>query len=513
MILIFGVLSNSCTKNFEEINTDPTAASAEQFDPNFLLTTSQLRYTGSADFSYETWRAQLIYFSTMTQHFSAVLGYWAGDKYTWNRGYASSYFERAYDEQVKQVVDALELTRNKPQYANLHQIARIMKVLIFHRLTDIYGDIPYFEAGMGFYKRIFKPKYDTQQEIYPDMLKELEEATAQLDPSGDKPKGDMLYGGDAAKWKRFGYSLMLRLGMRLTKIDANAAKTWVEKAAAGGVFASIDDNARIKHDVALGRPTVNRISQVLNLPDEMRGVRWSKTFVDFLKNANDPRLDVLTEIPPPGKETDPAAAGDRNPAVQIGMPNGYDLLGGATDIKNAPGYPGTHFKYSRPTRFFTKMDGITMLITYAETELLLAEAKQRGWNVPGTADGHYNAGVKAAMQSLAQWDAGAAITDAQVNTYLTANPYVAGNGMQMIGTQYWAATIFNDYETFTNWRRTGFPVLTQVNYPGNATQGQIPRRLTYPQGEAGVNGDNYNSAIGRLQGGDVLTARVWWDKQ
>jgi hypothetical protein len=166
----------------------------------------------------------------------------------------AAYFERAYDEQVKHVVDLVQLTGDKAEFANLHQIGRIMKVLIFHRITDIYGDVPYSEAGLGYYERIFTPKYDKQQDIYMNMLSELDDACTKLDASKDKPIGDMIYNGDITKWKRFGYSLMMRLGMRLTKIDAANAKTWVEKAAAGGPMTSIDDNAKIKHDESGGRP-------------------------------------------------------------------------------------------------------------------------------------------------------------------------------------------------------------------------------------------------------------------
>jgi hypothetical protein len=503
-----------CTKNFEDLNTDPTKAGPEAFNPNFLLTTTQIRYTGSADFSYETWRAQLIYFSTMMQHFSHLAGYWAGDKYLMNADYNAAYFQRAYDEQVKHVVDLVELTRDKAEFSNLHQIGRIMRALIFHRITDIYGDVPYSEAGMGYYKRIFKPKYDLQQDIYADMLKELEAAAAALDPAKDKPTGDLFYSGDIAKWKKFAYSLMMRLGMRLTKVDANTAKTWVEKAATGGPLASNLDNAMVKHDASGGRPTVNRISQVLNLSYEIPVIRWSRTFIDFLKNNNDPRLGVLAEIPPPAPNQDALKfPGDQTPANQLGMPNGYDLLGAATDIKTAPGYPGSYYKYSRPiNRFYAKDDGITMILSYAEVELMLAEAKQRGWNVPGTAAGHYENGVKAAMLMLVQWDAGAAISDAQATAYLTAHPYVAANGLEMINTQYWVATAFNDYETFANWRRSGYPVLTPVNYPGNVTGGTIPRRLIYPQGEASTNAENYKAAVDRLGGTDKMTLRVWWDK-
>ena len=138
VIVVISMLNNGCTKKFENLNTDPTAAGPDQFNPNFLLTTSELDYTGSQDFSYETWRAQLIHFSTMIQHFSHVAGYWVGDKYTLNVDYCAAYFERAYAEQVKFVVDLVQLTKGKPQYSNLYQIARILKVLIFHRITEYW---------------------------------------------------------------------------------------------------------------------------------------------------------------------------------------------------------------------------------------------------------------------------------------------------------------------------------------------------------------------------------------
>jgi hypothetical protein len=497
-----------CTDHFDALNTDPTAAGPEQFNPNFLLTTAQLRYTGSADFSYETWRAQLIHFSTMMQHFSHVATYWVGDKYLQNYDYNAAYFERAYDEQVKHIVDLIELTKDDPEQANLYQIARIWKAVIFHRLTDIYGDVPYFEAGQGYYQRIFDPVYDTQEAIYTDMLKELDEAGAALDPSKDIPTGDMIYQGDIAKWKKFANAMMLRLAMRLTDADAGKSKLYAEKASAN-LFTGIEDNAFVVHDASKGRPTVNRISQILNLPYELPYIRWSKTFIDFLQTNNDPRLPVLAELP-----DGTTAAGS-----QQGMPNGYDLLSGATNIVNEPDYPGPAGddalgNYSRPINsIYAKMDGPTFIITYAETELLLAEAKFRSYSVPGTAAEHYNNGVTAAMKQLSQFDAAATVSDANIAAYLAAHPYVDADGMEMIHTQYWAATIFNDYETFANWRRTGIPDLVPVNYPGNVTGGTIPRRLVYPAGEQSRNGVNYEEAVARIPGGvDNMTSRVWWDQ-
>src|SRR4051812_26432710 len=189
-----------CTKNFDEINTNPASYSQANFDPNYLLTSAQLTYTGSTDFSYETWRGNLIYSSTMMQGLSTVVSYWAGDKYLLNEGYTAAYWGNsgvgAYIEQVRPIVDVVEFTRSNPKYKNLYQVGRIWKALIFERITDLYGDVPYSEAGQGFYTGILNPKYDKQQAIYSDLLKEVDEATAALDPAGDKVTGDVIYSGN-----------------------------------------------------------------------------------------------------------------------------------------------------------------------------------------------------------------------------------------------------------------------------------------------------------------------------
>jgi hypothetical protein len=123
----------------------------------------------------------------------------------------------------------------------------------------------------------------------------------------------------------------------------------------------------------------------------------------------------------------------------------------------------------------------------------------------------YNNGVKAAITQYGLFDAAAAVGDAAANDYLTAHPYDAAKGLEMINTQYWAATLFDGYEAWCNWRRTGYPVLTPVVYPGNNTGGTIPRRFPYPLSEAASNPVNYKAAKDGVPGGDVLTSRVWWD--
>lgn len=501
LLVGFVLMAQGCTKDFTEINTDPTSAGADSFNPNSLLTSAQLRYTGSTDFAYETWRTNLIYFSVMMQHLSNVNGYWVGDKSRNNPSYEASYFERAYDEQVKYVVDLIRFTEDKPEYKNLHSVGHIMKSLIFHRITDIYGDVPYSEAGLGFYEQIFTPKYDSQESIYDGMLADLESGINGLDPNADALTGDLIYAGDLARWKKFGNSLMLRLAMRLSKVNASKAQQWAEKAAAGGLMTSNDDNALIRHDASTDRLTPCRVSIVLNLPYESPNMRLSSTFVDWMKSKGDPRLFVY------GKNPD----GTTDPATTFGMPNGYDLA--SKPVSGAPGYPVNGLDgYIAPNlAVIGKMNGPTFLQTYAEVELLLAEARQRGWNVGGTAAGHYEAGVRAALTYLSQYDAAGEIPSAAVDAYVQANPFDANNAIQQIAEQYWAATFLNEYESFANWRRTGYPNLTPTSFPTDITGGNIPRRLRYPTHEYSNNEANITAAVAR-QGADDLTTRVWWDK-
>ncbi|RYZ92548.1 MAG: SusD/RagB family nutrient-binding outer membrane lipoprotein, partial [Sphingobacteriaceae bacterium] len=122
-----------------------------------------------------------------------------------------------------------------------------------------------------------------------------------------------------------------------------------------------------------------------------------------------------------------------------------------------------------------KLNSPTFILTYAESELLLADAAQR-LGVGGSAADHFKNGVIAAITFMTPYDPLAAISDAAANTYYNANAYNAANGLQQINTQYWihTATMLDFYEEWSNWRRTGLPALTPVNYQGNATGGIIP---------------------------------------
>lgn len=496
----------SCDKGFEEMNVDPNTATAKQITAKSKFTSLLLQISGSR---YENWRANLIYQSTMVQHLSAVAGYWSGDKYFLRFDYAASLFDRYYPTAVKNVQDIIEQLE-KEKKPEMLAIAKIMRVVIFQRLTDLYGDIPYSEAGKGVVNgaiSILKPKYDKQEDIYPAMLKDLEDAGAVLATTSGKSgygNADIMFKGDIGKWKRYAYSMMLRLALRISNKDRTIAGTWAQKAITGGVMTSNADIAYIQH--TNGPEGINKNGNGETFSADANP-RMSKTFIDALQG--DPRLTILASLPKKdkaGKDGKDRTNAERlDPTKQKGLPNGID------NKKLKADFGDDLMQFSEPNRLLiTGEDAPMFFQTYAEVCFMLAELKQVTGDAAG-AKAEYDKGVTAAMKQLAMYGNDGQIKDSDITAYLAAKPYNASKGLEMIGTQYWIVTFLNEYETFANWRRTGYPVLTPVNYPGNVTGGAIPRRLVYPQSELTENTANYKAAIS-TQGEDKLTTRVWWDK-
>ncbi|QKG57758.1 SusD/RagB family nutrient-binding outer membrane lipoprotein [Hymenobacter sp. BRD128] len=514
---------SSCSEKYlDQINTNPNAASANNLDPNYLLTDGELTFAN-------TGYGQLLYEAPAIQGLASTFNYYGnGDKYVnagGFTGYQALIFSQGYTalsrlQQAISVANAQSATR----YANVIAISNIMKVMIFQRITDTYGDVPYSQAVQAA-SGIVTPQYDKQQDIYPALLTQLDAAITSLNSTGAKATGDLLYGGDVTQWKKLGYSLMVRVAMRMTKVNPALAKTYTEKAAAAGTMTGTSDNAIVKTDISYG-DTQNATTNALLTTDDFREVKWSKTIIDYLRNTSDPRLGAIAEIPQPGagNNANQALPGDNTPSLQRGLPNGYDLTGGANDIRKRADYPGPTGSgsdqaplgnYSRPRlQVYIQRNAPIYLLTYAETELLLAEAASRGWSVGADAATHYANGLRSALESLGQFSTNAAIPTATITAFVAANPLGAANPLQQINEQYWleTCTTFNFIEAWTNWRRSGYPVLTPVNYPGNVTNGTIPRRMIYPATEIGNNPAGYASGVASLNGGDLLTSRVWWDK-
>jgi hypothetical protein len=115
------------------------------------------------------------------------------------------------------------------------------------------------------------------------------------------------------------------------------------------------------------------------------------------------------------------------------------------------------------------------------------------------------------MEQLATYDAGAAVPAGSITTYLLANPFSPATALRQINTQYWIASFLNGTEAWSNFRRSGFPVLPANPYVGDIPAGTFIRRITYPVSEISANTTHVNEAITR-QGPDRMDTRVWWDK-
>lgn len=415
-----------------------------------------------------------------------------------------------YQGVIKNTHDVITRTKDLPARANLYNMARIFQSYVFMVLTDEYGYIPYSEGGAGYTDQIFFPKYDAQQDIYPKIIQELTDAAAALNASATIESSDMLYAGDVAKWKKFAYSLLLRAGMRLSKVDAAKAQAAVQAAFAGGVITSNADNAYIRHDGNFPQPIGNTLNG-----SEAANFYMTKPFVDILKSTNDPRLSAIAirYIGATSGNGQTPAVGSTNAADQIGMPLGYDNTTIAPRATADLGAGQTFYAYSQvDRRRMTKASAPVFLVTASQSLLLLAEARFRGWITTGTAAQYFADGIKAHMDQMATYDPGSAVTTGARDTYVTNNPLTSGTELQQINTQYWISSFLNGPEAFANFRRSGFPALTANPFASvDIPAGTFIRRLTYPSSELSVNTNNMNAAIA-VQGADKLSTRVWWDK-
>ncbi|SEW54784.1 SusD/RagB family nutrient-binding outer membrane lipoprotein [Chitinophaga arvensicola] len=500
-----------CTKNFEKINTDPT--SAPKVASSILLTRGLIFTSGG---EYEAWRANLIYCGPMIQHLSSLSLTYVGDKYLYNDDYSGAAFNSFYPNATKTLATLMTQSAANAGEKNYNAIARIARIIVLQRLTDLYGDVPYSEADKAYPDLVFLPKYDNQDAIYAGFAQELEQAANDIDVNGTVAGDISGYNGTAAQWKKLAYSLMLRVGMRLSKkTDQTLAKQWVQKAVAGGVFTANEDIFYIQH--APGDYD-NPNSHVIGVYPSSRAetgkdnlsIKLSKFFVDMLKSKGDPRLRIISELPKP----DSTPGGSDVAAVQKGLPNGYD---NSSDPVYGIGSTGDAnlVHYSQPKQIIVQPNSPNVFITYSEVQLMLAEAAARGW-IAGDPVQYFITGVRSGIWQWSVYSSSIVYNDAAATAYATTQSVAVAAGslsakLEAINTQYYITTFLNEYEAFANWRRSGFPVLTPVNYKNNETNGQIPRRLRYPRGDYDVNRTNVEAANAH-QGADIFMTPVWWDK-
>ena len=498
-VLLSSIITiQSCTKNFEELNTNPDAVATST--PQFIF--SKAQYDGTANMLN-------LLLGTMqyTTSFNDVAGF--GSKY--NQSVSSSSaaaFSNAYPNEINEIGEVIKAVTGDAARVNLLAEARIWRVYCFSRLTDLYGDIPYSQAGQGYNSSIYTPAYDAQKDIYANMLAELDAAATSLDATKTATFGssDLIYGGNTVQWKKFAYSLMLRLGMRMTKVDIAAAQTWVTKAIAGGVITADADIAKVAY-VGSGQD-INKNPLALNLlnSDYIRadgnnnteGGKYQDVFINYLKTNKDPRLATISVVYTTG-------TADTTSANQKGMPATLSTK------------PANFVTFSEPRQnTLLLLSSSRLVFTAAESYFLLAEAALRGWYSGATATASYQNGISAAMR---QWGviagSNGTITTNQINTYINYHQLntvgTFAQQMEQIHTQFWVGIFPDAQEVFANYRRTGYPALVPNNYVGNATGGLIFRRMLYPVSEQNLNAVSYKAAIAR-QGSDDFLTRMWWDR-
>ncbi len=490
----------SCKKNFTELNTNPNAVSSPT--PQYIFTKAE--YDGTANM------ANLL-LGTMqyTTSFNDVSGF--GSKYVAAQvNTTSSFFSNAYPNEINEIGEVIRAVTGDPTRINLLAEARIWRVYCFSRLTDLYGDIPYSQAGQGYSNSVYTPAYDAQKDIYANMLTELDQAASGLDASkATFGAADLIYSGNTTQWKKFAYSLMLRLGMRMTKVDLASAQTWATKAIAGGVITADADVAKMvyvgsgqdinKNPLALfwQNNDYNPKNAVPGFSNQ-EGGKYQDVFINYLKQNSDPRLGVISVVYANG-------VADTTASKQQGM---------SALLSSKPANFGSLSEPNQNTLLL--LNSPRLVFTAAESNFLLAEAALRGWYSGASVTSLYQNGISAAMRQWALFGSAGTITTNQINTYINYHQLVTSGTMaqqlSQIYTQFWVGVFPDAQEVFASYRRTGYPALTPNNYPGNATGGVIFRRLLYPVTEQNLNSTSYSAAIAR-QGADNILTRVWWDKQ
>ena len=550
-----GAAMTSCSDDtLSNINTDKTKVS--NLDPNAQLTTALLQTYG--DFSLmDTYRN---YITGFTQHFAGgwnVTNY-AGSNFA-EDDISRRIWDRYYEISIKNLVDAIHQSEDKP---NLNAALRIHRVYLTAVLADIYGDVPASEAGLGYISGISTPKYDTVEELYNWFFEELTACEALLGTGTDNISGDVTsMGGDVAQWKKYANALRMRYAMRISDVNPQKAQDEFEKAVAAGAISSAADDAYIKYsdspytyyDGANDYDfRTNALSEILYGQDATSPTFVSSTLFYQMQRTADPRLYRIcrhyynikrSQVKPDKEEnidlTDEVLAyfertqtGEEpcNPGAAwysdwMSAPATSELptLQKKADM-DANTYDNSDFR-ARAMRPHLNIDFEMPntpgdLMSYAEVEFLLAEAKTKGWNVSGDAESHYEAGVRASMQLLNNhYLTSNKISDDEINAFIAHNP-LGNNPKETINTQAWILHMMNPSEAWANMRRSDYPAILDRTRLGIFTNGftytdadmTMPNRLRYPELEGQYNSANYKAAIERMGGTDNWHSKLYWDK-
>lgn len=434
-----------------------------------------------------------------------------GDRYQYDQVHNDDPWG-AYTSEAKMIVHLVKVMERMedPLLVNKLAMANIMKAAIFSFLTDVFGDVPYSDAGLALLEGNLTPQYDTQEFIYEDLLLTLKNACQSFDNTVPMwTSQDMIYNGNIAKWKKFGYSLMLRLAMRVSNVDQALAREYAELAIAGGVILDNADNFQL---VCLdGRNSErNPVTYGMIYNDPEKYWKLGADFVDALKD-NDPRAQVIfggklkPEFAVPNSGIMNTywfndAAWNYTLSEQQGYPHGRDV--------QVTTYEQIQKNYTKQSRFLFAYDAPVVRLAAHEMYFLIAKAASLGWNTGGkTAVEMYENGVSANMKFYAQFNGTYKITDSEIETYLLHRPYSLAN----LYREIWIANYLDPFQAWFYIRQWGPDLAPNVNGI------DMPRRNAYVTAELTRNTENYNQALTQMgmNSGvsyeDQFTYRCWWD--
>jgi len=518
MLLVSAGFS-SCDEGLEEVNNNPN-------DPEVVPTANIF---ASATKSFTDFSRDAFNSGRLTQ---AWVQYWGQtayadeDRYLYRETTAQSIYQNTYliATDFKAIIDfnTNEATRADAAASgdNDNQIAasRIMLSYMFYELTNFFGDVPYYSYGSDdpdfqalAVDQSFAPVFAPQEKIYADILKELRESSDMINTSAPVfTSGDNIFDGDAVKWKKFANSLILRVANNLREVDPATASSAITAAVQAGVMTSNDDNAVQRYENTdlnaspWWRAFIGRTDFAVTAP-----------FIDLLKGDSgnfslDPRLfEMAAPISATiGSVKDGTYTRSEDPADYVGAPYAF------RNMNNLP-----FSSYSFMSSNVLKPDYSEVLMEYAEVQFILSE--QNNWNQT-----NYENGVRASME---KWG----VAEADIADYLATLPAATEENVL---TQKYIALYMQPNTAYADYRRTGFPntlllpgdtvMLPQNQIDAQAPSNRIesytfisgvngvtdlPFRLRYPQILQTLNRENRSAAAAKLDNGDTILSKLFWD--
>ncbi|QZE12798.1 SusD/RagB family nutrient-binding outer membrane lipoprotein [Halosquirtibacter laminarini] len=501
-VLLALVALSGCTSDFDQLNNNPTQVT--DLDSKYLFTTVEKRGGFSNWGIYQL--MQSLYVNQYAQYWANTTNYFPSDRYTMNNGWIEGVWNEFYSEHFR-VLNQIIADPN--ENVNRVQMARIYRAFMFQRWTDTWGAIPYSEASIG----ISKPKYDSQESIYHNLIVELEDAISKLDPNmeaGGFGSADVIYQGSTAKWKRFANSLLLRMAIHISNVEPDLARETATKAIASGVMTSNDDAAVLPSDPN-NREATNPIHEIAYWNE----FRMSKTMEIYMNGDKlgvvDPRLKMYWAPVAVRNNEDPYDVsnfkGVQNGLAVKDVPTGD--LGSYSNV----GPIASKYTYDADKKKYMPLDAgkeLPMFIfSYAEVCFLKAEAVMN-LGVSGDSKSLYEEGIRASMLQWSQEShkvyQGPVPTEKEIANYIAS---VSGTiDQEKITTQKWLALFPDGFEGWTEFRRTGFPNFIPIPAPDpSATlNGEtFINRLAYPLVEKNLNPNSYNANA-------MLGDKMWWQR-